>query len=100
MTSNNLNKYNKEKAGIVIGLLLPLISILIYYFIENPGGFGLFLKEVFIYGIHTKVIGLTIIPNFAAYFIARLKKMLKTADGISIVSLIYLTLIVVLKYFT
>ncbi|MFN8255787.1 MAG: hypothetical protein U0W24_08880 [Bacteroidales bacterium] len=100
MELSNQNKLNSDKIGIALGLILPLTAIIVYYIIESPGSLGLFFKEVFIYGIHTKVIGLTIIPNFVIYFIARLKKLFKLSEGISIISLVYLVIIVVLKYLT
>jgi amino acid permease len=91
---------NSEKNGMFIGLILPFIAVFIIYLYISPDSFKLFFKQAFLYGLYNKVIGFAIIPNFLMYFYFRWKSKLKAAEGISIASLIYLILFVILKYAT
>ncbi len=92
------NKSNTEKIGMIAGLILPIITIVIYYLFENPGDFGFFLKQIFMSSSYTRIIGLCIVPNFVIFFVFRWQKKPKASEGVSIATLIYLIVIVILKY--
>jgi|GEM_PF-4054655 hypothetical protein len=96
--NNKKDKFNNEKNGLFIGLIIPIISTLLYYLFLAPGSIIIFLKQIFIYGTHTKMLGLTIIPNFLIYFYFRWKTKYKIAEGMSIATLIFLIVIVILRY--
>ena len=92
------DKRNNEKTGIIAGILLPVITILLYYLFENPGDFIFFLKKIFMGTSYTRIFGLCIIPNFIIFFAFRWQKKFKASEGVSIATLGYLILIVILKY--
>jgi len=92
------DKTNNEKTGMLAGLAVPIIAIIIYYLFENPGDFFFFLKQIFMGSSYTRIFGLCIVPNFIIFFIFRYQKKLKASEGVSIATLIYLILIVILKY--
>ena len=92
------NKTNNEKTGMLAGLFVPVIVITIYYLFENPGDFGFFLKQIFMGSSYTRIFGLCIVPNFVIFFIFRFQKKYKASEGVSIATLIYLILIVIVKY--
>ncbi len=100
METKKIDKINSEKVGLFIGLIVPILAIFILYFYLQPGDLGLFLKQALLYGLYNKLIGFAIVPNFLLYFYFRLKSQLRAAEGISIASLIYLLLFVILKYAT
>jgi len=91
---------NIEKIGLLIGLLIPFLAVIIIYFYISPANLKLFLKQAFVFGLYNNVIGFAIVPNFLLFFYFRLKGQLRAAEGISIASLIYLILFVILKYAT
>jgi len=100
MEINKKDKFNVEKNGLFIGLIVPLLAISVIYVFINPESFTLFLKQAFLWGLYNKEIGLALIPNFVLYFYFRWKSKLRVSEGISIATLIYLLLFVILKYAT
>ena len=92
------DKTNNEKTGMLAGLFVPLIAMIIYYLFENPGDIGLFIRKIFMGSSYTRIFGLCIIPNFVIFFIFRLQKKFKASEGVHIGTLIYLIILVTLKY--
>lgn len=92
------NKKNNEKTGMLAGLFVPIMTITIYYLFDNPPSLGFFLKQIFMGSSYTRIFGLCIVPNFIIFFIFRYQKKHKASEGVSIATLIYLILIVILKY--
>ena len=98
MAEQSKDKTNSEKVGMLAGIFIPIITIIIYYLFDNPGNFGFFLKQIFMGSSYTRIFGLCIVPNFVIFFIFRFQKKFKASEGVSIATLIYLILIVILKY--
>ncbi len=98
MQKQNTDKMNKEFVGLLAGIFMPIITIILYYLFTTPIGFTLFLKQIFMGSSYTRIFGLCIVPDFVIYFIYTYQKKNKAAEGVSIASLLYLILIVVLKY--
>jgi len=92
------DKTNTEKAGMFAGLLIPIATIVIYYLFVEPVDFLFFVKQIFMSNSYTRIFGLCIIPNFIVFFIFRFQKKYKASEGVSIATLIYLLIIVILKY--
>lgn len=100
MSEQVKDKTNSEKVGIIAGLLIPMATIVIFYLFENPPSFSLLLKQIFMGTTYTRLFGLCIVPNFVVFFIFRWQKKLKASEGVTIATLLYLILIVILKYAT
>ncbi len=100
MATKKTTQINSEKIGLFIGLLIPFLAIIIIYLYVGPSDLKLFLRQAFLYGLYNKMIGFAIVPNFLIYFYFRWKGLLRASEGISIASLIYLILFVILKYAT
>jgi len=98
MNSSNKDKFYSEKNGMLIGFAVPSIIILAYYLYIQPDNFILFIKQTLNFSIYNRFAGLVIVPNFILYFYFRWKLKFKFAEGFSIASLIYLILIIMLKY--
>jgi len=92
------DKNNNEKTGMIAGLLIPIATMIIYYLFENPGDFILFIKQIFMGGSYSRIFGMCIIPNFVIFFVFRWQKKYKASEGVTIATLIYLIIIVILKY--
>ncbi len=98
MRKQKIDKTNREIIGLLAGIFIPIITIIFYYFFASPIDFTLFLKQIFMGSSYTRIFGLCIVPNFLVYFIYVFQRKNKAADGVSISTLLYLLLIVILKY--
>ncbi|NOZ48206.1 MAG: hypothetical protein GXO79_15735 [Chlorobi bacterium] len=77
------DKINNLYIGLVIGLVLPLISLLLLYIFKYESytfnGFINLLKQ---FHILTQVLSLSVLPNLMAFFIFIWLNMLKAARGV------------------
>ena len=98
MYTTKKDKLDVEKNGMLIGLLVPASAIFCYYLYIQPDNFGAFIRHTFNFSIYNRFIGLAIVPNFLIYFYYRWKSKLKLAEGLSMATLLYLFIIVIIKY--
>jgi hypothetical protein len=98
MNNANKDKFYSEKNGMLIGFAVPAVIIFGNYLYIQPDNFLVFIKTTLNFSIYNRFVGFAIIPNFLLYFYFRWKSKFKFAEGFSIASLIYLILIIMLKY--
>jgi len=92
-------KFDSLKLGIILGLIIPIITIFFTYIIKFP---GFEIKELIDYLIKadalTKLASLCILPNAVLFFIFIYKNMLLSARGVLMTTMIYAILVFIAKF--
>ncbi len=93
-------KYNKVELGLLVGILIPLISIFIFYLfnIEKYNSLRAFYREMVIYGIFTSVLSLCALPNLLAFFAFLKFELYYSARGVILATLVYTFLVIFIKF--
>jgi hypothetical protein len=99
---NKVNRYNKPVVGLAIGLLLPLVSLFIYYFVMSAKNEGLDIQEFFNIlnqkNVLVPILSLCVLPNLIPFFVFKKKDHWYAIKGIVTSVFIYLILVIVLKF--
>ena len=101
MDKNVKSKFNKLSIGLVSGILIPIISILIFYFVNKYrfGSFERFVRHFVVYHLTSHLVSLSVIPNMAVFYLFIKKNFLYSAKGVVLATLIYGVVIVILRFF-
>lgn len=93
--------YNSQKTGFLLGVLLPVVSFLGFYFIRY-GDIPLmdFIKYTYFRGVISPLISLNILPNLVAFFIFIKADYLFSARGVLIATFLFALVVLVLKLLT
>lgn len=95
------SKYDSQPLGLIAGLILPLISIFIFYLVkydhQTPREFYQALLRL---NILTHVISLHVIPNLLLFFIFIWKNYLFSARGVLTATFIFAGIVFLLKFST
>lgn len=99
---NMIKKYNKPVVGLVLGILLPLISFLIYFvflLVKNPElKFTEFVETLYLTEAFTPVFSICVLPNLILFFIFKKKEYWYSVKGLVMSVLIYTIFVLVLKF--
>jgi len=91
-------KYNKEKIGLIWGLIIPVFTIIGFYFVRNPESFKGFISQIIGVNIYSELISVCVVPNLLLFFIFIWTDRMHSAKGVVGATFIYAILIVILKY--
>ncbi len=99
---NMIKKYNKPFIGLALGMILPIISFLIYYFYmlmkTKDLGFVDFLETLKRTDSFTAVFSICVLPNLLLFFLFKKLDYWYAIKGVIISVMIYTLLVVVLKF--
>jgi O-antigen/teichoic acid export membrane protein len=99
---NMIKKYNKPFIGLALGMILPIISFLIYYFYmlmkTKDLGFIDFLETLKRTESFTAVLSICVLPNLLLFFLFKKLDYWYAIKGVIISVMIYTLLVVVLKF--
>ena len=90
--------YNKEKTGLIAGLIIPVITIIVFYFVRNPVSFKSFTNQIIGVNIYSELISVCVVPNLLLFFVFIWTDRIHSAKGVIGATFIYAILIVILKY--
>lgn len=91
-------KLNSMQAGLIAGILLPVLTLLVIWLIRDEGGFMEFLTRSQKMGILSKMISLAALPNLLLFFICIWTERSFSARGIIFATLIVALVMLVLKF--
>ncbi|MBN1252324.1 MAG: hypothetical protein JXR51_02665 [Bacteroidales bacterium] len=94
-----LLKYNKEKIGLITGLILPVITIFVFFLVKNPDSFKIFINQIIGVNIYSELISVCVVPNLLLFFIFIWTNRMLSARGVIGATFIYAIIILILKYF-
>jgi hypothetical protein len=93
------SKYNSLSLGTILGLIVPIIAILLFYFGKSKTlTFIEFIDYLIYWHIYTKLLSLCVIPNLLLFFIFIWRELYYSARGVLLATFIYTFIIIGLKY--
>lgn len=98
---NKTYKLNTPLFGIAVGVVLPIISFLIYFlytYLRTDVQLISFLDTLYVTKTFTPVISLCVLPNLIAYFIFKKLDYWYSIKGIVASVLMYTILVLILKF--
>lgn len=91
-------EFNSQKTGFVIGMILPVVSFLIFYFIRYSDiSLKEFVSFVYFRDILSPLLTLNILPNLAVFFLFIRKDFLLSARGVLLATFLFAGLVFVFK---
>ncbi|MDD2634244.1 MAG: hypothetical protein PHW82_01955 [Bacteroidales bacterium] len=100
---NMIKKYNKPFYGLLGGIILPVITFLIYYAysafsIEAELPLLDFIQTIYNKGAFTPVLSLCVLPNLILFFIFKKTDYWYAMKGLILSVLIYTILVLIIKF--
>jgi hypothetical protein len=84
--------------GTVVGVLMPFLCLLIFYFYKFTGAsFSLYLILMYTGKLLSPMISLSGIPNLAVFFIFLNKKKYKSAKGVILATFLLVLAVLIIK---
>ncbi len=91
-------RFDSVVAGLVTGLLLPFVTLLIFWIIRYDGGPGEFLTSFQRIGMLSKIVSLSVIPNLLLFFLFIWTDRTFSARGVIFATLVVAMVMLVLKF--
>ena len=96
----NISRYDQVIAGFVSGLILPLlVGVIIYLFSTDGMSVAEYLKQISRSNIITHSISLCVFPNVLIFLLFNRLDMLKAAQGVLAVTIIWALIVFAVKLF-
>ncbi len=92
-------KYNTERIGLIVGLLIPIIVIFGFYLYRNAENLNSFFEGIIHAGVFSELVSLCVVPNLLLFFIFMWTNRLKSARGVIGATFIYVLIVLALKAF-
>ena len=91
-------KYNSVKLGFLLGIILPIITILLFYLLKfNDVSIKQFLISLWQKNLFAKIISLAVISNLLLFFIFLWLNYLYSARGVLLSTFLIAFFVVILK---
>ena len=91
-------KFDTMQAGLLPGLLLPLLTLVLIWLIRYDGGLLEFLSDFQSMRMLSKVISLCALPNLLLFFICIWTQRNFAARGVIMATLVVAALMLILKF--
>jgi len=91
-------RYNSIPAGLIPGLILPIVTLIIIWLVKYDGGFFQFLTVFQKMGMLSKLLSLSVIPNLLLFFLFLWLNRSFSARGVIFATLVMAFVMLVLKF--
>lgn len=91
-------RFDSLVLGLITGLVLPLVTLLIFWIFRYEGGLGEFLSSFQRIGMLSKIISLSVIPNLLLFFLFIWTHRTFSARGVIFATLVVAMVMLVLKF--
>ena len=92
-------RFDSMITGLVTGLLLPEIVITAFYYIKfSEMDINIFIQNMLLVNILSKIISLCVIPNLLLFFLYIWTNKLYAARGVIFATIIYAFATIIIKY--
>jgi hypothetical protein len=94
------SKFDKMLFGTIIGIVVPFISIVVFYYTSfTKVPFLFFLKHSNSLNILPKLVSIGALPNLGIFFLFMWRNHLRAAKGIILATLILAFLVIIMQLF-
>lgn len=93
-------KFNKPIYGLLLGLIFPIISFLLYYFYKTKGDMSLltWFNLLIKYNLFMTILSLSVLPNIILFFLFKKLDYWYTIKGVITAIFIYTMIVLVLRF--
>jgi hypothetical protein len=91
-------RFDNVLSGLIPGIILPLITLLVIWFVRYEGGLKEFLYSFQRLAMLSKVVSLSAVPNLLLFFIFIWTQRIYSARGVIFATLVVAAIMLVLKY--
>ncbi|MEN8228822.1 MAG: hypothetical protein ABFS38_11770 [Bacteroidota bacterium] len=84
--------------GLIPGIVLPVLTLIVFWFVRFDGGYFEFLDQFQRYGMLSKVLSLCTIPNLLLFFLFIWSNRSFSARGVIFATLVIAFVMLVLKF--
>jgi hypothetical protein len=96
---NKLSRYNDVRLGLAAGLIVPLITVFIFYLVKfNHYSLVEFFSAMISRNVLSSLLSICVIPNLLIFFIFIWTNMLYTARGVLMATFVFAVMVVIVKY--
>lgn len=95
---SNEKRFNSVVTGLVPGILLPLVTLVIFWAVRYDGTFTDFLTQFYRMGMLSKVLSLCILPNLLLFFIFIWTNRTFSARGVIFATIVMAFVMLVAKF--
>jgi len=89
---------NSQTAGIIAGIILPLVSFIIFYFFRyRDVPFFEFLNTIYSRRVLSPFLSLNILPNLIIFYLFIRKDYLLPARGVLLATLLFAVIVLIFK---
>lgn len=93
------SKYDNLKLGLILGILAPLLTIIVVYFIRFMDyDFKALVDFLITQKLLTKILSLCVIPNLALFFLFLNKYYYRSAKGILMATILFAIFVFITKF--
>ena len=92
-------KLDKVAFGVVIGFLLPLLTIVVIYSFSSGKNIHDYFKRILEADILTHIISLCVLPNLVAFLVFNRLDMLRATRGILGITIFWAAVVFAVKFF-
>jgi len=92
-------KLDKVAFGVVIGFLLPLLTIVVIYSFSSGKNIHDYFKRILEADILTHIISLCVLPNLVAFLLFNRLDMLRATRGILGITIFWAAVVFAVKFF-
>ena len=94
-----MSRYDDVRLGLAAGLIVPLITILVFYLVRfNHLSLVEFFSTMISRNILSSLLSLCVIPNLLVFFIFIWTNMLYLARGVLMATFVFAAVILIVKY--
>jgi hypothetical protein len=96
---NKLSRYNDVRLGLAAGLVVPLITVLIFYQVRfSHLSLVEFFSSLISRNVLSSLLSLCVIPNLLVFFIFIWTNLLYLARGVLMATFVFAAIILIVKY--
>ena len=96
METKSKLKYDNRLLGLSLGIIVPIVTFIIFYLCRNPVSFKLFYDQVLTINIISRLVSLCVIPNLLVFFIFIWTNRYKSAHGVIGATFVFAIVVLIL----
>jgi uncharacterized membrane protein len=96
MQTKKKSIYDNRLLGFSLGIIVPVLTITMFYLYRNPENFQTFYQEIVSVNILSRLVSLCVLPNLLVFFIFIWTHKYKSAHGVIGSTFVYALIVLIL----